>query len=79
MTTEPVRPTADLEDVISEAYSGQERHTTGELQRRALAADLPSDAMARIDALPEGEYLEDEALEALRQVSDLTPELDDRH
>ena len=30
------------------------------------AADLPATALTRIDALPEGEYAQDEAAEALR-------------
>jgi hypothetical protein len=42
--------------------------TSGDLQRRAIAADLPADALTRIDALPEGEYAQDEAAEALREL-----------
>jgi len=65
VTSEPI---ADLRALLDEAYSGQERLTRDEIARRAIAADLPADEMARIDALPEGEYAEDEALEALRQL-----------
>jgi hypothetical protein len=31
-----------------------------------VAADLPATVLTRIDALPEGEYAQDEAAEALR-------------
>ncbi|MEV8509403.1 hypothetical protein AB0368_31855 [Actinoplanes sp. NPDC051475] len=55
-----------LDEYLDEAYSGQERLSSADLQRGAIAADLPATALTRIDALPEGEYAQDEAAEALR-------------
>ncbi|MCA2216810.1 hypothetical protein [Jidongwangia harbinensis] len=55
-----------LDEFLDDAYVGQERLTSADLQRGALAADLPATALTRIDALPEGEYAQDEAAEALR-------------
>jgi hypothetical protein len=55
-----------LDDFLDEAFSGQERLSSADLQRGAIAADLPATVMTRIDALPEGEYAQDEAAEALR-------------
>ena len=55
-----------LDDFLDDAYVGHERLTSAELQRTAIAADLPATVMTRIDALPEGEYAQDEAAEALR-------------
>ena len=55
-----------LDAFLDDAYDAQERLTSGDLQRRAIAADLPATALTRIDALPEGEYAQDEAAEALR-------------
>jgi hypothetical protein len=57
---------AELDDFLDDAFEGQQRLSSGELQRRAIAADLPAELLTRIDALPEGEYAEDEAAEALR-------------
>ena len=56
----------ELDSFLDAAYDAQERLTSGDLQRRAIAADLPAAALTRIDALPEGEYAQDEAAEALR-------------
>ncbi|AEV82171.1 hypothetical protein ACWT_1155 [Actinoplanes sp. SE50] len=47
------------------AYRAEERMSSGDLQRRAIAEDLPASLLTRVDALPEGEYLQDEAAEAL--------------
>ena len=57
-----------LDDFLDDVYAAQERLTSGDLQRSALAADLPATALTRIDALPEGEYAQDEAAEALRSL-----------
>ena len=57
-----------MDEFLDDAYRGQERLTSGDLQRMAVAADLPASALTRIDALPEGEYAQDEASEALRGV-----------
>jgi hypothetical protein len=61
VTSEP-----DLRSVLDSAYTGQERLSRDEIRRKAIAADLPAADMTRVDALPEGEYAEDELLEALR-------------
>ncbi|GAA0722998.1 hypothetical protein [Dactylosporangium roseum] len=61
MTSEP-----DLRSVLETAFTGQERLSREEIRRKAIAADLPADALTRVDALPEGEYAEDEVIEALR-------------
>jgi hypothetical protein len=58
--------TTSLDDFLDEAFDAQERISSGDLQRRAVAAGLPADLLTRIDALPEGEYAQDEAAEALR-------------
>ena len=55
-----------MDEFLDDAYRAQERLTSGDLQRMAVAADLPASALTRIDALPEGEYAQDEAAEALR-------------
>jgi hypothetical protein len=51
--------------LLDEAYTGYERRSRTEIQRRATAAELAAADMARVDALPEGEYTQDEAAEAL--------------
>jgi hypothetical protein len=55
-----------LASFLDEAYRAEERLTSGDLQRRAVAEDLPAALLTRIDALPEGEYLQDEVAEALQ-------------
>ena len=57
---------SDLEQFLDKAYQGQERISSLDLQRRAIAADLPAELLTRIDSLPEGEYAQDEAAEALQ-------------
>jgi hypothetical protein len=58
--------TDDLDDLLDQVFVGEERISSAEIRRRALTADLPATLMERIDALPEGEYAEDEAAEILR-------------
>lgn len=55
-----------LDEYLDDAFAAQERLSSADLQRGAVAADLPATALTRIDALPEGEYAQDEAAEALR-------------
>ncbi|MGA5304494.1 hypothetical protein ACPCHT_31605 [Nucisporomicrobium flavum] len=55
-----------LDEYLDDAYAAQERLSSADLQRGAVAAGLPASALTRIDALPEGEYAQDEAAEALR-------------
>jgi hypothetical protein len=57
--------TAGLATFLDDAFDAQERISSADLQRRAIAADLPATLLTRIDALPEGEYAQDEATEAL--------------
>ncbi|GAA1808550.1 hypothetical protein HC028_22395 [Planosporangium flavigriseum] len=52
-------------------YHGQERLARVDIHRAAVTADLPADQLAILDGLPEGEYSQDEAAEALRQVPEL--------
>ncbi|GIF15358.1 hypothetical protein [Actinoplanes teichomyceticus] len=66
MTDELNADDSRLAAFLDEAYRAEERLTSGDLQRRAIAQDLPATLMTRIDALPEGEYLQDEAAEALQ-------------
>ncbi len=55
-----------LDTFLDALYHGHERLTSGEIRRSAVSADLPADVLTRIDALPEGEYAQDEAAEALQ-------------
>ncbi|BCJ44819.1 hypothetical protein GCM10010168_16320 [Actinoplanes ianthinogenes] len=66
MTDELTGDDSRLTTFLDEAYRAEERISSGDLQRRAIAEDLPATLLTRIDALPEGEYLQDEAEEALR-------------
>ncbi|MFG1653552.1 hypothetical protein ACGFIE_26825 [Micromonospora sp. NPDC049275] len=57
--------TEALDDLLDDIFRGQERVTQAEIYRRAVAAELPPGLLARIDALPEGEYAVDEASDQL--------------
>ncbi|MET8204388.1 hypothetical protein ABZX58_33440 [Micromonospora taraxaci] len=57
--------TQALDDLLDDVFRGQERVDQGEIYRRAVATDLPADLLARVDALPEGEYSVDEASDLL--------------
>ena len=57
-----------LDVFLDELYHGRERLSSGEIQRSAISADLPADLLTRVDALPEGEYAQDEAAEALQSL-----------
>lgn len=57
--------TRQVDALLDELYVGLERVTRAEIYRRAIADDLPADVLARISALPEGEYAIDEAAELL--------------
>jgi hypothetical protein len=56
---------SDLDRFLDEAYVGLERLSSLDLRQRAIAADLPAELLTRVDALPEGEYAQDEVAEAL--------------
>jgi hypothetical protein len=58
-----------LDTFLDDAFDAQERISSGDLRRRAIAADLPADLLTRIDALPEGEYAQDEAADALHELT----------
>jgi hypothetical protein len=58
-----------LDAFLDDVYVGHERLTSADLQKNAVAADLPASLLTRIDALPEGEYAQDEAAEALRELA----------
>ncbi|GIE87925.1 hypothetical protein SAMN06264365_109127 [Actinoplanes regularis] len=69
VTDEPIGDGARLTVFLDQAYRAEERLTSGDLQRRAIAEDLPATLLTQIDALPEGEYLQDEAAEALQTLA----------
>ncbi len=56
----------ELDAFLDDAFDAQERLSSADLQRRAMAVELSASALTRVDALPEGEYAQDEAAEALR-------------
>lgn len=64
---------ASIDRLLNEIYSGHERLTNDEIQRRAVLAEAPTDLMTTIDALPEGEYSQDEAEEAIAQMEGAVP------
>lgn len=55
----------ELEATLDEVFLRQERLSRDEIQRRAVAADAPSDVINALDGLPEGEYAQDEVAESL--------------
>ena len=57
-----------LDALLDELYSGQERMSRDEIYRRAVAARLPASAVSALDALPEGEYAQDEVVAALAEL-----------
>ena len=62
--------TEALSGLVDELYAGQERIDRDEIYRRAVATELPSDDMAVLDRLPEGEYAEDELNEAIALIAE---------
>src|SRR3954468_22901533 len=59
----------DVEAILDEVYVGDERVSRDEIYRRAVAIDAPAEVVIMLDALPEGEYAQDEAAEAVRQLA----------
>ncbi|SCF31911.1 hypothetical protein GA0070214_11494 [Micromonospora chaiyaphumensis] len=57
--------TRQLDELLDDIFRGQERMSQADIYRRAVSAELPADLLARIDALPEGEYAVDEAADLL--------------
>jgi hypothetical protein len=62
-----------LDSLLDQLYGGQERLSRDEIHRRAVSADLPAETMSLLDALPEGEYAQDEVGAALDQVQGTPP------
>ncbi|WP_144124592.1 hypothetical protein [Catellatospora sichuanensis] len=62
-----------LETLLDTLFIGEERLSVAELRRRAVAEDMPSDVLLSIDTLPEGEYAQDEVLDALHTHAVMTP------
>ena len=60
----------DMDELLDEVYSGQERMTRDDIYRRAVAADLPAEVIVALNALPEGEYAQDEVSESLAQLGE---------
>ncbi|GGK22568.1 hypothetical protein GCM10010124_13870 [Pilimelia terevasa] len=54
-----------IDALLDSIFAGQERLSRADIYQHAVAADLPADALVRLDQLPEGEYTVDEAGEAL--------------
>ncbi|WP_372441456.1 hypothetical protein [Plantactinospora mayteni] len=68
VTDQPTRDDSaspDLDALLDDLYSGQERVTQSEIQRRAVAAEVPAELLTRITALPQGEYAVDEVADLL--------------
>jgi hypothetical protein len=57
----------EVEAILDEVYVGQERVTRDEIYRRAVMMDASVEVMDALNALPEGEYAQDEIAEAVRQ------------
>ncbi len=51
--------------LLDEIFIGLERVSRAEIHRRAVAEDAPAGVIAALDKLPEGEYTQDEVLEAI--------------
>ncbi|WP_434741424.1 hypothetical protein [Micromonospora sp. SH-82] len=67
-TSEPLIETptrSELDGLLDELYHGQERLSQAEIQRRAVAAELPAEILIKVSALPEGEYALDEVADLL--------------
>src|SRR5690348_3561558 len=57
----------DIEELLDDVYAGRGRVSSSEIYRRAVALDLPAEVVTVLEALPEGEYAQEEAGEALGQ------------
>ncbi|WP_432994141.1 DUF6158 family protein [Dactylosporangium sp. CA-233914] len=64
----------EVSRLLDAAYAGRERLTRDEIYRHAVATDAPAEAVAALDALPEGEYAHDEAIDALAELGRPVPE-----
>ncbi|MEV4417238.1 hypothetical protein, partial [Catellatospora sp. NPDC049609] len=52
----------ELEARLDTLFIGEERLSVAEIRRRAVAGDMDANVLLCIDALPEGEYAQDEVL-----------------
>lgn len=57
--------TRPLDELLDDLYHGQERISQADIYRRAVAAELPSQLLSRLSALPQGEYSVDEVTDLL--------------
>jgi hypothetical protein len=57
-----------IDQLLDGLYAKQERISRDEIHRRAVAAEVPPEALTILDGLPEGEYTQDEAGAALTQL-----------
>ncbi|AEB46903.1 hypothetical protein VAB18032_29161 [Micromonospora maris AB-18-032] len=57
--------TRPLDELLDDLYRGQERISQVDIYRRAVAAELPAQLLARLNALPQGEYAVDEVTDLL--------------
>lgn len=64
---------AALDDFIDGLYAGSERLDRIEIYRRAVASDRPAVDLETLDRVPEGEYTQDELLEAIKLLEGSTP------
>lgn len=64
----------DVSSILDEIFVGQERLSRDEIYRRAQIAGSGGDIVEAFDALPEGEYAQDEVADALAR-----PRLHDDH
>ncbi|GAA4258127.1 DUF6158 family protein [Dactylosporangium darangshiense] len=58
----------DIEGLLDDVYAGQGRVSRSEIYRRAVAMNLPAEVVTVLESLPEGEYAQEEAGEALAQL-----------
>jgi hypothetical protein len=61
---------AALNAFADQLFVGQERISREDVYRRAVAAELPPAEMVALDRLPEGEYSQDELIEAIAQIAE---------
>src|SRR5258706_7739176 len=60
----------DVDELLEDVYVSQERMTRDDLHRRAVAGNLPAEVIVALDALPQGEYAQDQVSQALAQIGD---------
>jgi hypothetical protein len=55
-----------IDNLLDDLFAANERLPRDEIQRRAVAANLPAADLSTLDALPEGEYTQDEVIDAVQ-------------